>query len=274
MRKILQRVVLAIAYLVSFIIYYSGMLKVIVLIRKKILKKKRAVIFAYHSISEYTIVYAKKREFITCPRQFRKQLLYLTNNFNIVSMQELEGVLQTGRLKEDSAVLTFDDGHRDNFLNALSILTELKLPAIFFLTTGFIGRDNYLTWEQVNIMKEKGFQFGCHTITHPHLTSLSSEMVRGQIMESKLELENKLKQKIRYFSYPYGDYNDSVVNIVKECGFSAAVTTVDSASVLSDTDFFRINRKTVLKRPFSFFALKAEGLFECKIFEGIRRKVF
>ncbi|RJP28113.1 MAG: polysaccharide deacetylase family protein [Candidatus Omnitrophota bacterium] len=274
MKRILQFAALSVVYLISFIIYYSGLFKVIVFVRKKILKKTRVIVLAYHSIADYSPVYANKKEFITPIRQFRRQVSYLKNNFHIVPFEEFKSILQNGRVNEDIAVLTFDDGHRDVFSNALSIISEFKLPAVFFLTTGFIGRENYLTWEQVNMMRARGFEFGCHTVTHPHLDRISSDMVKREVMESKLELEKRIGKEINYFSYPYGDYNESVVSIIKECGFSAAVTTEDSNCDLSSTDLFRINRKTVLNRPFCFFVLKIEGLFEGGFWEYIRKKIF
>lgn len=66
--------------------------------------------------------------------------------FAIVSLDEAIDRYEAGHEQEPFAVLTFDDGYRDNRDHALPILKREKAPATFFLTTGFIEATASLWW--------------------------------------------------------------------------------------------------------------------------------
>jgi peptidoglycan/xylan/chitin deacetylase (PgdA/CDA1 family) len=72
-------------------------------------------------------------------RSFEAQLLALRELYRIVPMRELQAIL-SGQAPLDGpvAVITFDDGYRDNYQHALPILVRLGIPATFFLSWGFV----------------------------------------------------------------------------------------------------------------------------------------
>ncbi|MGH7766480.1 MAG: polysaccharide deacetylase family protein [Candidatus Binatia bacterium] len=74
------------------------------------------------------------------PQSFEKQLRYLAHHYQVITMAELlarrERAAQTHR---PFCVITFDDGWRDNYENALPLLRKYRLPATLFLSTSFIG---------------------------------------------------------------------------------------------------------------------------------------
>lgn len=72
-------------------------------------------------------------------KQFRKQMEYLKDNYNIV-----RGDADWESLKGNNIVITFDDGYEDFYLNAWPILEELEIPATVFISTGTIGTDDEL----------------------------------------------------------------------------------------------------------------------------------
>jgi peptidoglycan/xylan/chitin deacetylase (PgdA/CDA1 family) len=91
---------------------------------------------------------------------FRRQMEYLAENFNFLSLAEAVARLQKRDVPDNGVVITFDDGYRDNYVNAFPILKSLSIPATIFLTTDAIGsgrviwhdrvfcafRDTRLTW--------------------------------------------------------------------------------------------------------------------------------
>jgi peptidoglycan/xylan/chitin deacetylase (PgdA/CDA1 family) len=79
---------------------------------------------------------------------FEEQMEYLQKNYNVISQEQFLGWLYREEpLPEFPAMLTFDDGYRDNLTNALPILKKFGLPAIIFLTSGFIGTSNGFYWD-------------------------------------------------------------------------------------------------------------------------------
>jgi peptidoglycan/xylan/chitin deacetylase (PgdA/CDA1 family) len=78
------------------------------------------------------------------PDNFHAQLLYLKNDFDIVRFDE-----DWSGLKKPAVVVTFDDSYADNYLEALPILEEVKVPATFFVSTGFIGTTQEFWWDEL-----------------------------------------------------------------------------------------------------------------------------
>lgn len=70
---------------------------------------------------------------------FGAQMSVLAGSFNVLRLDAAVEAWQTGRLPSRAIAITFDDGYRDNHDVALPILTRLKLPATFFVATGFLG---------------------------------------------------------------------------------------------------------------------------------------
>jgi peptidoglycan/xylan/chitin deacetylase (PgdA/CDA1 family) len=106
-------------------------------------------------------------------------------------------------------------------------------------------RDLMLTTPQVKSLRDAGVEIGAHTATHPILTRLSPEAARDDIARSRQELEGILGDPVRLFAYPNGrpgaDYDAQHVRMVRELGFSAAVSTAWGAAMFG-CDFFQLPR--------------------------------
>lgn len=83
----------------------------------------------------------------------------------------------------------------------------------------------YMNWDEIKEMSENNMRFGGHTHNHPMLSHLNYEEQLKEITESKKILEKNLKMKIKTFSYPYGNFNDSTIKILKQNGFLCGITT-------------------------------------------------
>ena len=64
---------------------------------------------------------------------------------------------------------------------------------------------------------------GSHTLSHPHLSWISSDEQEREVVESKRVLEKLIDKPILHFSYPYGDYTSESIKIVQEAGYKSAV---------------------------------------------------
>ena len=148
----------------------------------------------------------------------------------LVSWDEALAVL-AGRRPMTGPVfcLSFDDGHPSWRDVVVPILTDLRVPATFFLTTGLVGRPGNLTWDDCRAIAAAGFPFGSHTITHTRLADLPGDDARREITDSRHEIEDQLGAAVRDFAAPYGqpdvDYAERDVETAREAGYRSFAST-------------------------------------------------
>jgi peptidoglycan/xylan/chitin deacetylase (PgdA/CDA1 family) len=80
---------------------------------------------------------------------FAGQMRYLAANFHVCSLEDAIERMKANDLPENAAVITFDDGYRDNYVNAFPVLRELSLPATIFIATEAIGSGKLLWHDRV-----------------------------------------------------------------------------------------------------------------------------
>jgi peptidoglycan/xylan/chitin deacetylase (PgdA/CDA1 family) len=104
-----------------------------------------------------------------------------------------------------------------------------------------------MTSQEVINMKLAGMHIGAHTVSHPILAKLSSSQAASEIGSSRDVLEKLLGERIGLFAYPNGkpfeDYSEDSVEIVKDLGFDAAVSTQWGTAGYGD-DIYQIRRFT------------------------------
>jgi peptidoglycan/xylan/chitin deacetylase (PgdA/CDA1 family) len=88
------------------------------------------------------------------PLNFRRQIEYLKQHFQIVRFEE-----EWAELKKPAVVLTFDDGYSDNFFEALPVLEKLGVPATFFVSTGRIGSGREFWWHRLEAILLRDGEF-------------------------------------------------------------------------------------------------------------------
>lgn len=76
------------------------------------------------------------------PGNFYEQVQVL-KKYPVISLRQFVANLEAGKLSR-SLVITFDDGYRDNFINAIPVLTAAGLPATFFIASGYTGTQKEL----------------------------------------------------------------------------------------------------------------------------------
>jgi peptidoglycan/xylan/chitin deacetylase (PgdA/CDA1 family) len=82
------------------------------------------------------------------PQDFDRQLAYLAQWFNVVSLKDIVAWLDGRKdLPPHAALITFDDGYLDNYTSAFPVLQKYKFPALIFLTTGHIGTNAPFYWD-------------------------------------------------------------------------------------------------------------------------------
>jgi peptidoglycan/xylan/chitin deacetylase (PgdA/CDA1 family) len=86
-------------------------------------------------------------ELFVAEEEFEKQIAYLARNHDCLALGEAVALLKAGRLPRRAAIVTFDDGYRDNLL-AVPILKRHHVPAAIYITTGAIARVRTFWWDE------------------------------------------------------------------------------------------------------------------------------
>jgi len=166
----------------------------------------------------------------TTPQQFRRILNYLkTTGYQTVSLQDLSD--PSHPLPAKPVVLTFDDSYESVYAHAYPAMMEFGFTGTIFIITDYIGALNrwdinlgwltfrHLNWDQILEMKKNGIEFGSHTHRHPDLTRVSDERIERELEYSKKILEERLGEKVPFISFPFGRYNEKIVQKAKEIGY-------------------------------------------------------
>jgi peptidoglycan/xylan/chitin deacetylase (PgdA/CDA1 family) len=122
--------------------------------------------------------------------------------------------------------LFFDDAWANQYEEALPVLLEHDFKATFGVITGQIGTGEnfwrYMDEEELQELAGYGMEIACHTETHPHLTDgLTDAQLVDEVAKSKLYLE-QLGFAVSTFIYPYYEWNDRVLQYVRDAGYSFA----------------------------------------------------
>lgn len=197
------------------------------------------------------------------PANFSSELAVLSKKgYTAITMAQLADFFDYSTpIPKKPVVITFDDGFSDQ-LKSVETLKSYNMKATYYLIVGgerskwCIGilrqsnkcGDSYLNELEVKQLANSGVaEIGAHTIDHFNLASLNKADQQYEIVNSKNDLEKRLGIKITTFAYPYGGYNQSAIDIVKQAGFRTAVTTKEGVIA---------NKKNLLVLPRVRSALK------------------
>ena len=130
-------------------------------------------------------------------------------------------------VQKDSKVcsLTFDAawGNEDT-QQLIDILGKYNIKATFFVVGEWV--DKYP--ESVKALHDAGQEIMNHSDNHPYFTKLSAEQIKIQLNTCNEKIAAITGVTPILFRPPYGDYNDSVVATVRECGMYCIQWDVDS----------------------------------------------
>ncbi len=204
------------------------------------------------------------------PEAFRAQMARLrSSGYRVVSLRSL--LEARGDDGTPRVAITFDDGYRSQ-LAAASILEEFQYPATFFVVPRWLDGDRsgdayweaweHFGWDEAQRLVERGFEVGAHSATHVRLTRCSSDRLPDEVGGARRRLEDRLGYTVASFSYPHGDHDERVVEVVRAAGYRLACTSV-SGTNHAPWPMLRLRRTEVsgVDRPIGF-QHKLEGRYD------------
>lgn len=172
------------------------------------------------------------------PKWFSAQLYTLKDlGYNTILLDEMVELLNDNRSAPLRFLITFDDAYQSLYHYALPVMEKLHYKCAIFVISDYIGKSNrwdlfissggftHLDASEIREFDSLGHTVGAHTRTHRDLTRLTIAEAREEIVSSKHALEDLLGKEVRFFSYPFGRYNEAVRELVIEAGFAGAVAS-------------------------------------------------
>ena len=160
---------------------------------------------------------------------FEAQLSFLRREgYSVLTLtQAIDSIGGKEEESQPAVLLTFDDGFADNIHAALPRLRAYDMTATLFLVSALIGQtyswnpqahDNirHLTWDELQLWLGAGCDIGGHTHNHLHMTHLNAQEMLDEVLLNKQILEENLHRRLHAFSYPYGEHNQPVRDVVSK----------------------------------------------------------
>lgn len=119
--------------------------------------------------------------------------------------------------------LTFDDALDDQFSNARPALRAHGMHGTFYVNSGRLGTQGFMTNAHLAAVATDGNEIGGHTTTHADLPTMSPDVQKIEICNDRKALTS-LGFTVTDFAYPYGNSNVTALHSVQECGYNSART--------------------------------------------------
>jgi peptidoglycan/xylan/chitin deacetylase (PgdA/CDA1 family) len=196
------------------------------------------LILCYHAIgSHWTSSLAVPEE--TLDRQLS---LLRRRGYVGLTFAEAERRRLSETVPERTVVVTFDDGFASVLL-AAPVLEAAGFPATVFVPTRFVDTGEPLSfaqahgladgahtealrplsWEELADLRDRDWEVGSHTVTHPRLTTLDDNALREELELSREAIQRRLGA-CTTVAYPYGHADARVAAAAERAGYLAACT--------------------------------------------------
>lgn len=143
------------------------------------------------------------------------------------------------RTDKPQVALSFDAGSgRGASAAIMDIMEKYNLKTTFFLTGDWMQQNP----EDTKAIVARGHEIGNHSINHPSFPKLSKAQMLTQLQQTHQIAKDLTGVDMCLFRFPYGDYNNTSMDAVKECGYYGIQWSVDSIDWKNEGREIMINR--------------------------------
>ena len=223
------------------------------------LNRRHLIVLCYHGVTKRADRHPDDRFGLHVREdRFRAHLDYLQRHYQVISFRDYLNARE-GKLKlpDYSAVITFDDGHRNFYTAAAPLLESCQMTAVMFLISNRVitndapakawcetDDQDYLSWTEVRELMTRGFEFGSHTCSHQKLPQISADDAERELRDSKTTIENYVAADGLPLAYPYGMTTDQIALRAAAVGYSCAFTTETGFNHWT-TPLFKLHRTLI-----------------------------
>jgi peptidoglycan/xylan/chitin deacetylase (PgdA/CDA1 family) len=199
-----------------------------------------------------------KTPFTVSSARFNEEMRYLwVQKIPVIPLSALlDHFEKKTPLPDRSVVITIDDGYKTAKDIAWPILARYHFPFTLYVYTHAISRlPASLTWNDLREMAAFGVDIQSHSVHHPLLTHPGKGMITktyqawidDELVESKRKIEAELHQPVTSIAYPYGGYDERIVDRTRIAGYKMGLTC-DDGDVTSTTNPLLLNRRLVFRQ--------------------------
>lgn len=213
---------------------------------------KQINVLLYHHLLESKDMIGENSAVMSV-ENFEAHMDYLHNQgYYTLSLEELEDYFYDGKnIPEKSVLITFDDGYLSNIIYGYPILKAYGMRASIFPTTAHIQEIPQafdprgiprISYKEM-VLTADVFEYGSHTNAMHGMEEGIPDLLRHnqKAIFGDLKLGYHRTGSTPYFAYPFGAYNEKIIKMLKELGYTLAFTT-KPGKVTIKTDPMEINR--------------------------------
>ena len=148
---------------------------------------------------------------------FKQQIKIIKDlNYNFYNPADLEKNFYIAKI-EKKILITIDDAFSSFYNFAWPYLKKEKIPFILFVSTESVGKNGYMTWDQINELENETFAYiGNHSHSHSYLVDLENDDFINDIETSSSIFKEKLGYNPIFFSYPFGEYSSLIKKYISK----------------------------------------------------------
>ena len=148
---------------------------------------------------------------------FKEHIKIIKNsNYKFYDPKNLENDFSISK-KEKKILITIDDAFTSFYEVAWPYLKKEKISFILFVSTETIGKNGYMTWEQIKEVEQESFAYiGNHSHSHNYLVDLNDNDFIDDINISSSFFNENLGYNPIFFSYPFGEYSSTIKKYVSK----------------------------------------------------------
>lgn len=166
-------------------------------------------------------------------------------DYTVLALPEIVKRLKAGEgFPAKSVGVSIDDAYRSVYTEAWPRFKKAGIPFTLFVATDPVNRglSRYMTWDMIReIAADPLVTIGSQTATHLHMIASSDQRNIEDLETSNARFREELGFQPNLIAYPYGEFADNVVRIVKDQGFIAGFGQ-HSGAFGAGTDIYRLPR--------------------------------